>query len=42
MIGVEVVCRADEGQAEAYSRRSASEIRVEGRGYPERTCGRVY
>jgi hypothetical protein len=42
MIGVEVVRRADEGQAEAYSRRPASEIRVEGRGYPERTCGRVY
>jgi hypothetical protein len=31
MIGVEVVCRADDGQAEAHSRRSASEIRVEGR-----------
>ena len=42
MIGVEVACRADEGQAEAYSRRSASEIRVEGRGYPERTHGRGY
>jgi hypothetical protein len=31
MIGAQVVCRADDGQAKAYSRRSASEILVEGR-----------
>jgi hypothetical protein len=35
MIGAEVVCRADDGQAKAYSRRSASEIHVEGRGKPD-------
>jgi hypothetical protein len=31
MIGAQVVCRADDGQAKAYSRRSASEIRALGR-----------
>ncbi len=42
MIGVEVVWRGDEGQAEAHSRSSTREIGVEGLDQPVRTSVAVY